>query len=278
MILSILIQGKNDNYGADHNGEGGVSTRLRLGLNKLIDNLDKLNNPEIEIILCDWGSDKKIIEDLLVYKPNYLKCVYVSQEIGKKYTGQANYSISHAYNVALKHSCGKYVIFWDSDCYMRYEDIDLLSKFVLDIRMNNTFFWGSRRHIPREAYKSEIDFHRIDDYLKSIDVNSLRHDKINTNNFDGRAMALLMSRNIAYDSTGWWESLPHWGWQDIEYHYRLKNYYRFGGDLEDHDINFFHLDHHDLHNPQFSNDQIMSPRFNANGDSWGLDKENLQII
>jgi len=278
MILSILIQGKNDNYGSDSEGNGGVSSRIRLGLNKLINNLEKLNDPDIEVVLCDWGSDKKIVDDLLIHKSNYLKCVYVPPTIGKKYTGQANYSISHSYNTALRHCNGQYVIFWDSDCYMRYEDIDSLVRFVKDLKQQNIFFWGSRIHIPRNAYKSETDFNQIDAYLLSSDINSFRHDKINTLNFDGRAMSLLMSRNMAYDSTGWWEDLPHWGWQDIEYHHRLKSYYKFGGDLEDYGINFFHLDHHDLHNPQFSNTPTMSSRFDANGDSWGLNQENLEII
>lgn len=52
MLLSILIPGKNDNF--RYNG----SKTLELNLNQTIDNMLKLGADDIELVLCDWGSEK----------------------------------------------------------------------------------------------------------------------------------------------------------------------------------------------------------------------------
>ena len=281
MLLSILIQGKNDNYGADTNGKGGVCQRLKLGLNKLADNINRLNKKDIEIVLCDWGSEKKIVTDLLTVKCPQLKCVYVSPEVGKKYSKEASYSISHAYNVAFRHSSGEYRIFWDSDCYIRYEDMVRLYEFVVLLKTSNiqdTFFWGSRYHVPRSIWNECKDFQEIDNFFINGDISEFRHDKINLDRFDGRAMALLLHKDMGYDSTCWWEELPYWGWQDIEIHHRLASRYRVGVDLEDHDIPFFHLDHHDSKQQKLINQYVVPKYFNANNSNWGLLEENLEIL
>jgi predicted glycosyltransferase involved in capsule biosynthesis len=282
MLLSILVQGKNDNYGADDNGVGGVSQRLKLSLNKLADNINKLNKKDIEIVLCDWGSEQKIVTDLLTVKCPQLKCIYVSPEIGKKYSKQSDYSISHAYNVAFRHSSGEYRIFWDSDCYMRYQDMVNLYDFVSLIKessIQDTFFWGSRYHIQRQVWNDCKDFKNIDDFLISADISKFKHDKINLDRFGGCAMALLIHKDMGHESTCWWEELPYWGWQDIELHYRLASRYRLGIDLEDQNISFFHLDHHDSKQEKFINNHyVISKYFNANDNKWGLLNESLEII
>lgn len=284
MLLSILLQGKNDKYGCDANGKGGVDQRLKVSLNKLYDNLNRLNNPDVEVVLCDWGSDTKIVEDILINRNSNFKCVYVPQSIGKKYSKESDYSIAHAYNVSFKRSSGEYVIFWDSDCFIKYDDFAKLVDFVQKLSLSNnydTFFWGSRYHLPRQSYNDANSYLDTDRFLLDNDLSSFRHDKINTTNFDGRAMSLLMSRQIGNDSTCWWEELPYWGWQDIELHIRLSTKYKFGGDLEDNGILFFHLDHHDagkdyrsIMNPY----GIMPRAFSANESDWGLSNEPLEFV
>jgi predicted glycosyltransferase involved in capsule biosynthesis len=284
MLLSILLQGKNDKYGCDVNGRGGVDQRLKISLNKLCDNLHRLNNPKIEVILCDWGSDTKIVDSILENRHINFKCVYVPQNIGKKYSKQSDYSIAHAYNVSFQRSSGEYVIFWDSDCFITYENFARLVDFTQNLSIQNnhdTFFWGSRYHLPRPSYNDARSFLDTDQFISNNNLSSFRHDKINITNFDGRAMSLLMSRKIGQDSTCWWEELPYWGWQDIELHIRLSQKYKFGGDLEDNQIMFFHLDHHDagkdyrsIMNPY----GIMPQFFNANDNFWGLMNENLEFV
>ena len=275
MLLSILIPGKNDNYRS--NG----SKTLQFNLQKTIQNLKLLNKDDVEVVLCDWGSEVKITSEIFTEKHKNFRCVYVPPETAKKYNKLANYSIVHPINTAFRNSSGKYVIFWDSDCYITYESFQKLYTFVQ--HMNNVddmkFYWGSRFHIPYEVYTSMNNTQQIDNFLANKP--NLTHDKINVNNFMGCSISILMNRNIWQQSTGWYEELTYWGWQDIEFHYRLLKRYGFGGDLEDYGIDFYHLNQRTdgtAHNSKtLYNAQINSNNFEANNESWGLVNEKLEI-
>ena len=301
MLLSILIGGKNDNYAADSNGRGGVCKRLELTLNKMIDNLRRLGKDDIEVIVCDWGSDSKISDSLVKERHPNIKFVYVSPDIAKKYNGRASYSIVHPYNVSFRHSKGEYVIFWDSDCFMPYEEIENLYNFAkgLSDRKEKKFYQGSRFHIPRSGYVDALSYKDVDEFLKTCVVDTkttlrptndadnfvndhlLRHNKVNVDAFQGTAMATLLHRDIAEDSTCWWEELSYWGWQDVEFHIRLNRKYICGGDMEDFGIKFFHLYHYEPFEGKeqpIMNEYLMPQKFNANHKDWGLVNETLEII
>lgn len=277
ILLSILIIGKNDNYGCDSDGKGGVKKRLELSLNKTIDNLNKLNVDDVEVVLCDWGSDDQISKNLIHDKCKNFKCVYVPKDVCLKYNKY--FSISHAYNTAYKNSTGKYVIFWDSDCFVDMDSFFQLYKFVKEINtqnIDNVFWWCSRRHIPREGY---IDYSRFDEVDSYIDKNpsSIHWEKIDTSQFGGCAIALLLSRKIANESSCWYEELPNWGWQDIELHRRLITKYRCDKDLSLYGIKMYHLYHHDVDHRKEQNPRLNSNTFHANFENWGLSGEQLQI-
>lgn len=301
MLLSILIGGKNDNYAADDNGKGGVNKRLELTLNKMVDNLRRLNKSDVEVIICDWGSKVKISDELVKERHPNMKFVYVSPEIAAKYNNGTSYSIVHPYNVSYRHSKGEYVIFWDSDCFMPYEEIVNLYEFVKQMseKKEKKFYQGSRFHIPRVAYIDAKSFADVDEFLKTciidtasakkptvdadnfVDEHMLRHNKVDVDNFTGGAMAILMHRDIAEDSTCWWEKLTHWGWQDVELHMRLNRKYVCGGDLEDFGMKFFHLYHYEnFHGKDkpVMNDHLLPNRFRANDKNWGLADESLEVI
>lgn len=274
ILLSIIIPGKND---TDYCGS---FDRLRLNLTKTLDNVKRYD--DVEVILCDWGSDVPILNELNLKTSDTFKCVYVNPDIAKKYNKEANYSIVHPINTAFRHSSGRYVIFWDTDCFITSVDFDKLIEFVrrMDSESDKSFYWGSRFHIPFDFHSDKKDFVDIDQYLASNGLANLAHDKISVNNFMGTGISLLMARELWESSTGFWEELSYWGWQDIELHRRLCSRYKFSGDLEDNGIIFFHLQHHGVtnilqkpHNPQNN-----SSRFDANGDIWGLNNEHVDLL
>jgi len=290
MLLSILVGGKNDNYAADSNGKGGVCKRLELTLNKTIDNLKRLGKTDVEVVVCDWGSESRIADSLLKEKHPQVKFVYVSPDICKKYNNGSSYSIVHPYNVSFQNSTGEYVVFWDSDCFMPFEHFKKVYEFAQKLKetKDKKFYWGSRFHIPRSAYVDANGFEDVDTFLEDCVIDPsqpnktpsdkiLRHDKINLQNFGGCAMALMMPRSIGEDSTCWWEELQFWGWQDIELHHRLNRKYIFGGDIEELGIFFFHLDHHEAPPHPFFNEHKVSKAFKANGTVWGLSNEKLEV-
>lgn len=300
MLLSILICGKNDNYAADSNGKGGVNKRLELTLNKMVDNLNRLEKSDVEVVVCDWGSEIKISDELVKERHPNLKFVYVSPDITKKYNRGTSYSIVHPYNVSYRNSKGEYVVFWDSDCFMPYEEVERLYNFVKGLSDNKEkkFYQGSRFHIPRIGYVDAESYKDVDEFLKTcvidpvnakpptvdadnfVEEHMLRHNKINVDYFSGGAMAVLMHREIAEESSCWWEELTYWGWQDIELHTRLKRRYPCGGDLEDFGIKFFHLYHYENFNKNMPvmNDSLITNRFHANEKNWGLADEKLEVI
>ena len=275
MLLSILIPGKNDDY---YNS----FQKLSLNLNKIISNIKTYGADDVEVVLCDWGSTVKLTDRLNLKTDNNFKCAYVSPDIAERYNRGGKYVIPQPVNTAFKNSRGKYVIFWDSDCYVRYEDFVNLYKFVKQMDTNNdkSFYWGSRYHIPYELYTNAVCYTNLDETLKNTNISGLPHDKINCSDFGGCSISILMNRQLWEESTGWWEELIHWGWQDIEFHKRLCQKYSFGGDLEDQQINFFHLNHlpadvQELLKVRKCSEPINASSFNANGEYWGLSNENV---
>ena len=277
MLISILIPGKNDNF--RYNG----TQTLEFNLNQTLDNIESMNVDDVELILCDWGSEQKIVDSIFKRRHKNFKCVYVNPEIAKKYNERGNYSIVHSINTAFRHSRGNYVCFWDSDCFVLLDSFIKLYNFVEEMKKNQdyNFYWGSRFNIPYESY-TYFETHRdlVEKIKNGIQVT---HDKIGKGNqFMGTSISLLMNRDIWDDSSGWYEKLPYWGWQDIEFHRRLMTKYNFGGDLEDLGMHFFHLTqpikNDGRKNNHLSNPQINAPMFKANPEDWGLNNEQLEII
>jgi predicted glycosyltransferase involved in capsule biosynthesis len=277
MLISILIPGKNDNFRYNN------TQTLEFNLNQTLDNIEYMNVDDVELVLCDWGSEEKIVDSVFKRKHKNFKCVYVNPQIAKKYNGRGNYSIVHPINTAFRYSSGNYVCFWDSDCFVLLDSFTRLYNFVKNMEKNKdyNFYWGSRFNIPYESY---INLKTNKDLVEKI-KNGIEytHDKIGKGNeFMGTSIALLMNREIWDDSTGWYENLPYWGWQDIEFHRRLMTKYKFGGDLEDFKMQFFHLTqpvvHNKMKNNHLINPQISAPNFKANSTNWGLINENLEII
>lgn len=277
-LISFLIIGKNDNYGADANGKGGVGCRINLTLNKLINNVNKLNVNDIELVLCDWGSENKIIDNLVKEPHKNLKYIYVPKEIGKKYN--PHFSISHSYNCAFRKSNGRYVVFLDSDCYIEHESFVNLYNFVKQLDQQNvtdTFYWASRYQAARELYNDCTNFLDLDQNLKN-NPHKINHEFMNLNTFRGCAGSLLFARNIGEESSCWFEKLPNWGWQDIDLHYRLVNKYKCGNDLNEYGIKIYHLYHHDSKDLVNINPQISSQMLYANSKNWGLINEDLRVV
>jgi hypothetical protein len=149
----------------------------------------------------------------------------------------------------------------------------------MDHNNDMSFYWGSRYNIPFDIYNEFSTFNELDKFI-GLNPIQYHHDKISISRFGGTAVSLLMNRELWEKSTGWYEKLIYWGWQDIEFHYRLSSKYKFGGDLEDFGMRFYHL----IEKPnnkvsnKIENPWDRPPFFEANGDSWGLKNETIEII
>ena len=147
-LLSIIISGKNDNF------RGNTSQLLKFNLETTIKNIEGLS--DVELILCDWGSEKKIVDDIFTKKSENFKCVYVPPEVAEKYNNGASYAYIHPHNTASRHSSGKYIMFLDTDTILLNKDFKKLYSFVKDLNASsniNTFYWASRSDVEYYKYK-----------------------------------------------------------------------------------------------------------------------------
>lgn len=277
MLLSIVTCGKNDEYA------GNFIQRMQLNLSKLESNIKKLNTNEIEVIVLDWGSEQKLYDVLDVKDFNHTKFYHVNKDLATKLSPDSNFFYTKSMNAAYRRSSGSFIFFIDGDSYVPFHSLKNLFELVKNTNNPYTFYWASRYHLPYELHSSTSDTSKIDEYIEDwcINKDGWRHEKISLTNFFGAAMGLLLSRNICEESTCWIESMNKWGWVDIELNHRISRRYPCNGDLEDYlDSYFFHLDHHSLkfggNNLQIGgNPQIISSKFDANEESWGLINEEL---
>jgi len=295
MLFSILVPGKNDNFRKNN------SKVLKFSLEQIIQNIEDLGIDDVELVLCDWGSEKKIVDEIVTKKHQNFKCVYVSPQIAEKYNGDWNYSIVHPINTAFRHSTGKYAMYMDSDCFTSPSDFKKLYEFVQNMDKTNDlkFYWGSRLNVPREYYSDFNSPNQLVNYFSDnpdLDffVDNMNNMGENPNmeigGFLGGGITMLMNRFLWESSTGWFEELPYWGFQDVEFHNRLLQRFQYGGSLRDFGINFYHLlptpkhiDHRDLsqtdkHPNMKRNPHHCPKQFVANPSNWGLADELLEVI
>lgn len=274
MKLSIITSGKNDQYA------GNFLQRLQFNLNKLELNLKELNIKDVEILVTDWGSEIPLSTALITDNFKFTKFIHVPSHLSNTYSPDSKFSLSQSLNTGYRRSKGEYVFFIDGDSYIPKKSFSNLYNLLKNFKStDNIFYWASRYHLPYKIHSNIFDINDLDDIIFDWENNKniWKHDKINLEYFRGTAMGLLLSKHICEESSCFYEQLNKWGWIDIEIHNRLSNKYTCCGDLEDLDMHFFHLDHHNIaaggsngHNPN-----INSPIFKANKDNWGLINELL---
>lgn len=88
-------------------------------LKRCLDSI-KFNNISYEILLIDDGSDEKLSNEYKI----------ISNEYNAKYFKHKNRGVSYTRNQGIINSCGKYIMFVDSDDYLNKENIsfDLLNE------------------------------------------------------------------------------------------------------------------------------------------------------
>lgn len=289
ILLSIVTCGKNDDFA------GNFVQRLEHNINKIIDGINKLGLSDIEVIVTDWGSDpeNKLSVVANIEKSDYVKFLYVSPELCKKYSPDSNFSVPHSINCGMRRSTGRYVMYIDGDSYIPNNSLEKLYNLLKTHSQNeddNVYYWASRYMIPYKFQSSAENIEDMDNLLKTwIDSgkpvsglndisNSFYHSKVDLSNFMGGAMGLLISRKILEETGFLYESLTKWGWMDVEFAQRVSARYNCMGDLlELLDCEFYHIGHHEVkvgHDVHGFNPNLRPENFLQNIE-WGLNGEDL---
>jgi predicted glycosyltransferase involved in capsule biosynthesis len=284
--LTLIAPGRNDNYC------GNFVQRLEKNVNKICDNLSKLDVKNVKVLVADWGSpDNDRLSDVLNIKDySHVEFLHVPLSVTSKI---ADFSGPHIWNTAFRRTSSDYVMFLEGDTYIPFESF----KKLIEIVENNQIkcAWGSRYQIPYDIHSNCETYEDLDNKISEwfeikdhVTTNQYGwkisggwiHNKINiAENNPGGATSLLIHRDIYSDARGSFEALTGWGWSDIELHNRLLSKYSFDPDLEDFGIIQFTQEStsqgfggqiHGL-NPQHN-----SPTFQANDENWGLGDINLK--
>lgn len=284
-LLSIVCQGRNDNY------MGNFSWRIATVLNNHARNLMQLGaEGEVEIIVADWGSYTPFWKTLELSPEarRITKFMIVPPPIAESYDRDAGFAAPHPTNAIVRRCWGKYILFADSDIFITLDSMTKLlyhlrQGYLHDYSLNDCFFWASKYHIP-------YDLVMRSPYIEEIDAHLERHwheyttERVDKKNFLGCGVALLMKRDIWFDTRGWDERLIYWGWNDIDWHRRLVSRYRWD-DLELHGMKMFHLEHYakrfteyTKENPRKANPQIPPTEYAPNPPNWGLADHTLAIV
>lgn len=284
-LLSIITQGRNDGY------MGNFMWRLATTLNKQTENILNLRcEDQVELILCDYGSQNPIVDELELTEETrrILKVVRVAPSLAKLCDQDSPYSFPHAVNTAIRIAQGKNIIFVDSDTYTTETALSQLLKAlergaIGENSLHEHFFMASRFHIPKQFHKESPSLCEIDDFIEKH-IGEMAHDKINKVQFGGTATAYLMTREMWHECRSFDESMIHWGVFDIDLYRRLDLKYNLV-DLEDEGIIFFHLEHYndskkrslEEENPRKENQFVEITGITANNPFWGLKAAKLEL-
>lgn len=275
MLLSIITHHRNDQY------MGNSCWRMQTCINKWGLNLAELGVDDVEISFCDWGSETPLIDALQLCPEarDRLNYIAVGPSIARAFDGDSEYSAVHATNVSARNSTGKYFIYLDIDVYFQVETtrilLDKLRNDSLDGNdLATTYYWASRRHVPKEFNDTHPDIPSMDTYINA-NWQSFAYDRVNKEHFVGAACAFVVNKEMWHAFQGADERLKYWGASDIDMHRRLHMRYKFGGDLDDHGMKFFHLEHYSTRkmsesNPRKANPLVQPATFAVNDANWGL--------
>lgn len=284
-LLSILCQGRNDNY------MGNFSWRIATAINNHARNIKTLGiEDEVEILVADWGSERPFYHDLQL-SPEAKKLVrylVVPPNIAQVYDKDSGFAAPQPSNSLARRSHGKYLLFSDSDIFV---PLASMAKLINGLRkgaigqysFDDTFFWSSKLHIP-------FDLVRQNPSLKEIDRHIEKHwetyapENVSKEHFQGCGVCLLMKREMWLESRGWDERLIYWGWNDIDWHKRLEWKYQWE-DLTLQGMRMFHLEHYKNRFDDYekelnrkSNPQVEPTEYCPNSDNWGLGDQVLHFV
>jgi len=195
MKCSIILTGKNDNYG------GYFDERLILTTKYNIKKLTKLG-AEVEVIFIEWNplEDKPLLSEKLSKVFDDIKCYVVDNETHSKFCGEFEYMTFlefFAKNIGIRKATGDILICSNADVFYDDNVVEFISKGLFK---DNCIYRAERR---------DIRFHK----LKSLTSKSLENAVFNENPvgkspyIDGSGDFTMATKKTFENLTGYDESV-----------------------------------------------------------------------
>ena len=220
-LLSIILVGRNDNYG------GNFKKRLQLSINYFARNadiIDYLNN--CEIIFVDWASQIPISEELVLTQKASQICRFLN--INKKQVNNLDFNTTVGVNVGLRRAFGKFHVLMPADILITRWSLkyllDILSGAVIvPFDVTEYILLIKRYLIPYQYSENDKSYSEIDFYLTSA-TQYLPYSPI----LPGLGMDTGMTchhRKITNNIGGYDESMGGWGKSDTNFCLRAADKY-----------------------------------------------------
>ena len=178
----------------------------------------------------------------------------------------------------------EFVMMFDADSLMPYHSVrsllDVLEgKQPVGLKLDQTFFYSSRHHLPLEVVQQELSLEELDRYLL---LNGPGFSK--DEGWPGLGVcgaAQMMHRSLWQECRGYNQDFRIQGWLDAELTLRVTQHYAWV-DLLSLGVVLFHMEHwadnrQGKENTQKHNPHDVSSSLAVNDENWGLGNYELEI-
>lgn len=282
--ISIIIPAKNDNFMASFN------YRLESTLNYLAQSLDILGRlSDVEIVIGDWGSEVPLYKELVLTEQAraVTRHIIIPPAVAKQAQKDSEFPIVLVQNTTIRRCLGDYIMQTDSDVLFPPKFLqgifDLIEgRTEVHIDPAKALLGSKRRHIPWNVVSSQLPLSMLDRFIHEKD-HLCSSDEPWEYGFCATGM-MMMHRNLWAESSGYDESLIHWGWMEIDLGFRMTQKYPWYDVTDELGITLYHMEHY---NPKEGERKNLSRKrnpterpshFKPNPENWGLrDAEILEF-
>ena len=220
-VLSLVTTGRNDDY------QGNFLWRLETTLNYIGRRIASIGRCEdIEFVVVDWGSGVPLHSVLKLEEEarRIARFILVPPEVAARENKDGKFAGSVAINTGVRRSRGTFIAQTGGDILF---DEDLLKR-LLDLHgkkrhgknpIDKTLFHIPLKNIPEEVVGRNPDLGSLENYIAE-NKHGLRKKRVGPF-LKGGAAALLMHRDLWFESHGLDESWFGWGWTDADLNLRI---------------------------------------------------------
>lgn len=191
-LITYVTAIANDDYYKD------LLYRIQKTLDLNLFFLDKIKDKnKIEIIIVDWGSQKKF-SDLIHVDSKFkkqVKFIYINKKIAKKYSQnyRNNFNLDHSFNVGIRRAKGKFIIVGGCDQFFDLSSWKNLINLAKENKGDKNFYLVPRKILDYDLYKSNFNNNY---YLKSLDLFNSTNFKFKPHTFyNGGGFASMLSKS-----------------------------------------------------------------------------------
>jgi hypothetical protein len=281
-LISIVFAGRNDSYMGDY------KWRVKTTLNYMLHNLQQIGRlADAEVLVCDWNSDVPLSRELELIPAarDVVRFVIVPPAIAVPAQRHSSFPNPIAVNTAVRRCQGEFIGDTNGDVLFPPSVLQTMflaaeGKLPIGAPAEQVAFCCARRQLWNAIIQQKPHYLELEAYL-ARNRSLLPRDTLMLG-VGAPSELHFCHRSLWAATRGLDENLLDWGWNDIDFHMRVTQRHQlidlanFGGEL-------IHLEHYSgaegrsAGPPRRMNPMLVSTKYEANDETWGLANEELVI-